>query len=81
MAENVQRFGVFVRENLKGDLSLARTRPCYVGRKLPIEIDDLPIDLSGDGCLSEALANALGHLARPGALRDLFGRSIRQTQS
>ena len=46
-----------------------------------IEIDDLPIDLSGDGCLSEALANALGHLARPGALRDLFGRSIRQTQS
>ena len=42
----------------------------------PVEIDDLPVHLGGDGGGGQALADGLGDLARPGAGGDFADRTV-----
>src|SRR5207253_7678281 len=66
------RLGVLVGEDLEGHFAVAG--------QLAVEIDDLAVDLGGDGGLGEALADGLGDLARPGAAADFALRAVGEFQ-
>jgi hypothetical protein len=53
-------------------------KPIGFGRQFPIEIDDLAIDLGGNGGRRQSLADPLGDLPGSSAGWNLFGGLIGQ---
>ena len=71
--QDLERLGVAVGEDLERRLR-------RVGGQFAVEVHDLAVHLGGDGGLSQPLADRLGHVARPGARRDLAGRAVGEFQ-
>ena len=72
--QNIECFAILVGENLKRHFGLA-------GRQLNVQIDDDTVDLGRHRRLRQSLADALGHLARPGSFRHLLLRTVGKSQS